>query len=151
MDIGSKCGYPASALSNFAPHEFIFDGVKCNSAEGPLQAFKQKNHEVQIEMCKLVGYAAKKRGKFLNWQDRQILFWKGKGYLRESKEYQELLDRLYDALATNDSFRRALLATGNAVLTHSIGRDKERETVLTRKEFCSRLMKLRERMKRGEI
>ena len=28
MDIGSKNGYPASALSNFAPHPFELDGVK---------------------------------------------------------------------------------------------------------------------------
>lgn len=34
MDIGSKNGYPASALSNFAPHLFELDGVKCNSMEG---------------------------------------------------------------------------------------------------------------------
>lgn len=23
MDIGSKCGYPASSLSNFSPHPFV--------------------------------------------------------------------------------------------------------------------------------
>jgi hypothetical protein len=27
MDIRSGAGWPASALSNFAPHQFIFDGV----------------------------------------------------------------------------------------------------------------------------
>jgi hypothetical protein len=37
MDIGSKSGYPSSALSNFAPHAFEFDGVKCASMEGLLQ------------------------------------------------------------------------------------------------------------------
>lgn len=151
MDIGSKCGYPASALSNFAPHKFTFDDVKCDSMEGLLQSFKQRNHEVQIEMCKLVGYAAKKRGKFLNWQTKQILYWKGKEYPRGSFEYQELLDRAYDALAQNEGFRKALLATGDAGLTHSIGRSNYRETVLTTTEFCSRLLKLRERIKRGEI
>lgn len=29
MDISSGAGYPASSLSNFAPHEFIIDGIKC--------------------------------------------------------------------------------------------------------------------------
>ena len=36
MDIGSKSGYPSSALSNFAPHAFVFDGVECASLEGLL-------------------------------------------------------------------------------------------------------------------
>ena len=40
MDIGSKAIYPASALSNFSPHPFTFDGVECNSMEGLLQSFK---------------------------------------------------------------------------------------------------------------
>ena len=38
MDIGSKAGYPASALSNFASHPFVFDGVECASMEGLVQA-----------------------------------------------------------------------------------------------------------------
>jgi hypothetical protein len=51
----------------------------------------------------------------------------------------------------NESFRRALLATNNAVITHSIGRSKEAETVLTEREFCSRLMALRDLLKNGDI
>ena len=31
MDIGSGNGFPASSLSNFAPHPFIIDGIPCNS------------------------------------------------------------------------------------------------------------------------
>lgn len=34
MDIGSGSGYPTSALSNFAPHPFIIDGIECNGMEG---------------------------------------------------------------------------------------------------------------------
>jgi predicted NAD-dependent protein-ADP-ribosyltransferase YbiA (DUF1768 family) len=37
MDIGSRHGYPANALSNFAPHPFNMDGVACASMEGFLQ------------------------------------------------------------------------------------------------------------------
>lgn len=146
MDIGSKCKYPACALSNFAPHKFIFDGVECNSMEGLLQAFKSRNHEVQIERCKLVGFKAKMAGKNINWQERQKLYWKGVEYRRDSQDYQDLLDRAYAALATNESFQKALLATGDATLTHSIGRTNFRETILTRQEFCSRLMKIRKEL-----
>jgi len=34
-----------------------------------------------------------------------------------------------------------------AVLTHSIGKRKESETVLTTREFCSRLTAIRQRLK----
>ena len=44
MDIGSGNGYPSSALSNFAPHEFELDGVKCASMEGFLQSLKFKSY-----------------------------------------------------------------------------------------------------------
>lgn len=52
MDIGSQNSYPASALSNFAPHPFIIDGIECNSMEGFLQSLKFKNPEMQKEVCK---------------------------------------------------------------------------------------------------
>lgn len=42
MDVGSKNAYPASALSNFSPHPFEIDGVKCNSMEGFLQSTFRK-------------------------------------------------------------------------------------------------------------
>lgn len=151
MDIGSKSGYPSSALSNFAPHKFTFEGVECNSMEGLLQAFKSKNHEVQIERCKLVGYAAKKSGSKINWQREQLLWWKGKSYRRQGQEYQELLDNAYSSLALNEGFRRALISTDDAVLTHNIGRTNEKETVLTRNEFCSRLTKLRDMIRKELI
>ena len=31
MDIGSGNGYPSAALSNFAPHPFVLDGVEIAS------------------------------------------------------------------------------------------------------------------------
>ena len=150
MDIGSGSGFPAAALSNFAPHPFIFDGVECASMEGLLQSFKFKDVEMQKEVCKLVGKAAKFKGKKKKWWRDQTLFWQGQEFKRDSQEYQELLDKAFDALATNSSFKKALLATKNATLTHSIGKSKPAETVLTRQEFCSRLTKIRERLQKGD-
>lgn len=147
MDIGSKNGYPSSALSNFAPHPFTLDGIDCSSMEGWLQSLKFKNPEMQKHICKLVGFAAKKAGKDKRWYVYQTLYWQDKEYKRDSKAYQELLDKAYDALfSCSDSFRRALKASGDAVLTHSIGRTDYSKTVLTRTEFCSRLTKLRNRL-----
>ena len=143
MNIGSGNKYPSNALSNFAPHPFVLDGVEINSMEGLLQSFKFKNPEMQKEICKLVGRQAKFAGKNKKWWTTQILYWQGKEYKRDSEEYQQLLDKAYNALAQNKSFQRALVASGSAVLSHSIGKTKQNETVLTRKEFCSRLTVIR--------
>ena len=147
MDIGSGSGFPSGTLSNFAPHPFVIDGVECNSMEGFLQSLKFSNPEMQKEVCKLVGKAAKFRGKKKKWWKTQTLYWQGVEIARSSEEYQNLLDRAFDALAQNSGFRAALLATGNSVLTHSIGKTKITETVLTRQEFCSRLTKIREELR----
>lgn len=143
MEIGSGAGFPGDALSNFAPHPFIIDGVECASMEGFLQSLKFSNPDMQREVCKLVGKAAKFKGKPKKWYRTQTLYWQGKEYKRDSEEYQELLDRAYNELGKNTGFQRALLATGNATLTHSIGKNKQSETVLTVKEFISRLYRLR--------
>ena len=148
MDIGSGNGFPCDALSNFAPHPFVIDGVECASMEGFLQSLKFSNPDMQKEVCKLVGKAAKFKGKPKKWYRTQTLYWMGKEYKRDSDEYQELLDRAYDALSQNTGFQRALLATGNATLTHSIGKNKQSETVLTVKEFVSRLYKIRDRLEK---
>lgn len=150
MDIGSGSGWPAAALSNFSPHPFVIDGVECASMEGFLQSLKFKEPDMQIEVCKLVGKAAKFKGKKKKWWKTQTLHWQGQEFKRDSQEYQDLLDRAFDALAQNTSFQKALLATNNATLTHSIGKSKKQETVLTKQEFCSRLIKIRKKLQRGE-
>lgn len=144
MDIGSGNTYPANSLSNFAPHPFKIDGIICNSMEGFLQSLKFKSEEMQEYVCSLVGYAAKKKGSKKNWQESQTLHWRGIPIKRESKEYQDLLDRAFTELYKNTKFKAALEASGKAVLTHNIGKTDSAKTVLTTREFCSRLTKLRD-------
>jgi predicted NAD-dependent protein-ADP-ribosyltransferase YbiA (DUF1768 family) len=144
---GSNTSYPGKALSNFSPHPFVFRGFECNSMEGFLQGLKFKSPEMQAEVFKLVGFAAKKKGKPKNWYRDQTLYFQGHPIKRDSQDYQDLLDEAYDELYKNDSFRKALEASGNAVLVHSIGKHKISETVLTEREFCNRLTRLRN----GEI
>ena len=146
MDIGSGSGWPSAALSNFAPHPFVIDGVECASMEGFLQSLKFKDSAMQVEVCKLVGKAAKFKGKKKKWWRTQTLYWQGIEYKRDSKEYQELLSRAFAELGKNTSFQKALLATGTATLTHEIGKTKISETVLTRQEFCGRLMAIRAKL-----
>lgn len=139
MDIGSGNGYPSSALSNFAPHEFELDGVKCASMEGFLQSLKFKDIEMQKYVCTLVGKAAKFKGKPKKWWVSQTLYWQGVEYKRESKEYQELLKRAYTALSKNAGFRRAIIVSGKSVYTHSMGKNDPTHTILTEREFVSML------------
>lgn len=116
--------------------------------EGLVQAFKFDKPHIQVEVCKLVGLAAKRRGSKRNkaWKQRQTLWWDGVAYDRHGPEYQLLLDAAFDALSENDGFRRALIATGKSNLTHAIGKNDPRDTVLTEREFCSRLTKIRDRL-----
>lgn len=148
MDIGSGSGYPAGNLLNFHPYQFEIDGVTCNSMEGFLQSLKFSNPVMQEYVCSLVGKKAKFKGKKKKWFKDQTLYWRGNPIKRDSKEYQDLLDRAFEALATNKKFQKTLLDTQNATLTHAMGKKKSSETVLTTQEFCSRLTKIREQLKK---
>jgi predicted NAD-dependent protein-ADP-ribosyltransferase YbiA (DUF1768 family) len=145
MNIKSGGKYPSNALSNFAPHPFIIDGMSCNSMEGFLQSLKFKSIDMQEHVCTLVGRAAKKKGSKKNWKQSQILYWRGVEYKRDSDEYQELLDKAYMCMYNDsNSFRKALEAAKGTTLTHSIGKNKIKDTILTTTEFCSRLTMLRD-------
>lgn len=147
LDIGAKHGYPSNALSNFAPHTFTFDGVECASMEGFLQSLTFDKPHLQVEVCKLTGIRAKNRGKENNkhWKLEQKLWWGTETLDRHGDEYQHLLDRAYLELTRqSEKFRQALIDSGDAKLTHDIGRTSPFETILTQREFCRRLERLRE-------
>jgi len=147
MDIRSGKDYPSRALSNFAGHRFALDGVECHSMEGWLQSLKFKNPDMQVEVCKLVGFAAKRKGKGKNWWRDGKLYWRGQEIDRFSDDYQALLDRAYEAMFDQcEGFRKALAASAGATLTHSIGRRDPKQTILTVAEFCGRLTRLRARL-----
>lgn len=145
MDIGSGNGYPSSSLSNFAGHRFIIDGVTCNSMEGFLQSLKFESPEMQEYVCSLIGKMAKFKGKPKKWFTKQELYWRGRVIDRHSDEYQNLLDRAFQAMYDqSESFRKALKASEGSNLSHSMGKSDPKKTVLTNTEFLSRLRSLRE-------
>lgn len=149
MDISSGGRWPSCALSNFAPHEFTIDGVKCASMEGFLRSLKFKSPEMQEHVCTLVGKAAKFKGSKKNWWRDQTLWWRGKPMHRQSEAYSELISRAYNELAKNAKFQNALLATRDSTLTHSMGHNKKSETILTEQEFCSNLHRVRANMRQN--
>ena len=147
MGIGSNAEYPSAALSNFSPHSFSIDGVSCASMEGFLQSLKFDDPERQRQICALVGGKAKGKGRKRKWFLDQTLYWLGKPMDRHGSEYQSLLDRAFNAMfESSEPFRNALKASGKATLTHSIGKDDAKATILTINEFIKRLVKLRSRL-----
>lgn len=145
MNVGSGNGYPASALSNFSVHPFVLDGVKCTSMEGFLQSLKFESIDMQKHICTLAGLGAKRAGSNKKWYRKQLLYWNGKTYARKGINYQNLLNRAYNAMYKDcEGFRKALEASGNSNLTHTIGKTDQAKTVLTIQEFVSRLTLLRD-------
>jgi mannose-6-phosphate isomerase-like protein (cupin superfamily) len=145
VDIHSKGLYPSSDLSNFGAHPFIFDGVECVSMEALLQSLKEQNPEVQKWICKLSGKEAKKYGEQLNSSRTagDPLYWQGTAIDRFSRDYQSFLDRAYLELSHVPSFRSALLASGDKLLLHTMGKKTPEETILTEMELGTRLLRLR--------
>ncbi len=145
MDIGLQAKWPARQLSNFALSPFIYDGVKCASAEGIIQALKRKSPGIQEHGCTLVGLTAKRWGGNIKWWNRKAneqLYWKDEGFAAHSDRHLEIVEGILRAKFTQHAgSRRALLATNDAKLTHSIGR--ETKTTLKASDFCRLLMKIR--------
>jgi predicted NAD-dependent protein-ADP-ribosyltransferase YbiA (DUF1768 family) len=146
MDIKSGCGWPASQLSNFAYATFEIDGIKCSSMEGFIQALKRKNPEIQKYGCTLVGIKAKYWGKGIKWWQRpanEQLWWLGESFPAHGDKHLEIVEKALRCKFTqHDGSKRALIATQNAVLKHSIGNNDR--TSLKANDFCRLLMKIRE-------
>lgn len=143
IDIHSKGKWPSNALSNFYPHEFIFEGVKCGSMEGFLQSLKTDSIERQQLVCSLSGKEAKLRSTD-TWKKEQNVFWSGHRINRHGNQFQFLIRRAYrEMIKQCPDFREALFATGTKRLLHSIGNPNPMDTNLTDKEFCDILTELR--------
>ena len=144
IDIWSTKSYPANVLSNLYPNAFEIDGVKCASMEGFLQSLKITDIQEQCKICALSGLEAKARSTS-EWQLTQNLYWQGHIVHRQSPEFQDLIFRAYELLfQQNKVFREALLATKGKQLYHVRGVSDPRKTILTEKEFCTSLMRIRD-------
>jgi len=152
MDIGSKSKWPARQLSNFAVSPFVFDNVVCASMEGFIQALKRKDEGIQHYGCMLVGIGAKRWGSGPKWWSRpqhKQLFWRGVGFEAHGEQHLLLIEGALRAKFTqHDGSKRALLATNNSNLTHSIGRNNK--TSLKASDFCRLLTKIRTELQNEE-
>lgn len=146
--LSSSENYPEGELSNFSNFPFCIDGVRCGGMEGFLQSLKFISKRRQREVAALFGKAAKHKGENkLLWKLTGIVFWQGKPYRRSGAAFTSLIGRAYDELfSSSPEFREALGATERKPLSHSIGKSKKRQTILTESEFISNLLRLREKL-----
>lgn len=151
IDISSTNKYPAGFLSNFTPYTFTFRGIEFTSMESLLQGLKFEGVETQNSVFQRVGVKAKLRGKKRKWYLDQTLYWQGTPIKRDSAEYQSLVKEAFEALAQNTDFQKALLATGDKTLYHTIGKTDPTRTILTEEEFCEILTKVRTALKKKQL
>lgn len=146
IDIRSRNGWQAYALSNFYPHAFEFDGIHCGSMEGFLQSLKTNDIKRQSLVCSLSKKEAKQRSTD-TWKKEQNIYWKGRTFNRHGNQFQFLIRRAYRAMLKQcPKFREALIATRNKKLYHTIGKNNPLETILTEIEFCAILTELRKEL-----
>ncbi len=147
IDFRSK-NLAAKKLSNLYPHPFVFQGIQCGSMEGFLQSLKRKDIPIQQHICGKAAFDAKFASKGIVWQDTG-LWWNGVQLDRFGEDYALLLVHAYEELFfQNRDFFDTLMGTGDAVLEHSIGRPNQKDTILTKSEFCGILTNLRTRIAR---
>lgn len=140
IDIHSKKRGIAGRLSNFTRRDFEFDGIHCRSVEGFLQSLKYEDTNIQRVICGLWGVQAKLAGEGADWKTDQTLYWCGRSYKRESKDYHDLIKRMYTELYLSDAeLRRDIKKSRRYRLIHSIGNNDPKDTVLTEKEFIGML------------
>lgn len=143
IDISSTSKYPAGYLSNFTPYNFTFRGFEFTSMESLLQGLKFEGVETQNSVFQRVGVKAKLRGKKRKWYLDQTLYWQGTPMKRDSTEYRSLVKEAFEALSQNADFQKALLATDNKTLYHTMGKSDTTRTILTEEEFCEILTGIR--------
>lgn len=149
IDTGFRLEGLSRELSNLFPRPFVLNDVQCGGIEGFLQSLKYPDRDEQIAVASLSGFEAFKIGQLGNaWKDTQLLYWNEKEYPRLSKKYHQLLTRAYDAcFDQNVEFVAALVETGDAILTHSIGKHDPTNTTLTEWEYIYQLYRLRTKAK----
>jgi hypothetical protein len=148
IDISKQSDFPYNLLSNFQERHFKLDGVEIYSIESFLQALKYKDTSKQKSVCKLTAKEANQAGNKLLCKLRKSLgvyYWNNNRIKRNSQEYDTLISRAYDAMASsNPDFITVLSETYPFKLSYKIGKQSKHQTALTESEFVSQLYRLRD-------
>lgn len=149
IDVFAGGSYPSGALSNFNHYPFVFFGIKIESMEGFLQGLKFKSITEQNKLFSMHGIEAKRAGAKQKVKDC-ILYIQGRPLHRLSEKYYEIIRLAYFTMAkSNPEFCKALLATGNKKIRHSVGKSDKLISILTEEEFCDILEEIRNVLRRN--
>ena len=150
INVGYKYKGPYSKiLSNLFPYEFEFKGKKLSSIESFFQGIKFKDIEMQNLVFNYSGLDSNnvKACSDYDWKETGIIYWQGKEFDRNSKEYDDLIDELYISAIQNPLYRSALKKCNKNII-HTMGEKEKSETVFTRYEFEKQLNCLKDFLKR---
>lgn len=137
INVGYKLKGPFSkVLSNLFPYEFTFRGKELSSIESFFQGIKFKDINMQNYIFKYSGLDSNniKVASDFNWKEKGIIYWQGTAIMRDSQEYDDLIDELYISAIQNPLYRNVLKNCEKEII-HSIGENEKAETVFTRYEF----------------
>jgi len=142
--------WPGNVLSNFAATPFTLDGVSCANSEAFIQSLKLTDPEVQRTFCGLAGEEAWRRGSKLTAAlfERGCIHWQGAEIELHCAEHFVLVKRgLAAKFSQSEPAREALLASGEAVLTHDYGQVPGKQQSLPVEVFCRLVTELRAELK----
>lgn len=139
----------AKALSNLFPYEFEFRGKKFNSIESFFQGLKFENIEMQNLVFSYYGINSNyvKACSEYDWKQTGIVYWQGEEIIRNSKQYDDLVDELYISAIQNPLYRN-LLKTCQKEIIHTMGDKEKNESLFTRYEFEKQLNCLKDFLKK---
>lgn len=147
VNVGYKLhGALPKILSNLFPYTFYFRGYTLHSIESFFQGIKFKNKKAQKEVFKLSGLDSNniKAAQDYSWKKENKIYFMGKPYQRDGKEYELLVDELYISLLQNPLYVDALKNVKEKYILHAMGEVSQSETVFTRYEFERQLNCLKE-------
>lgn len=146
-DIHPEGRHPEDILSRLCNNDFCYDKVQCGCMEAFLQSLRYRDEEIQRKVCVM---SASELGYQLewypapDWRHSQTLWWKGKPIKRDSREYRTLIYRAHSEMFRwSYRFRSVLMQTLDKKLVCNSGDDDPRTCLLTDKEYCTILTRLR--------
>lgn len=146
-DINPEGRHPEDILSRLCNNDFCYDGIQCGCMEAFLQSLRYQNPEIQRQVCVMsaseLGYRLEEYPT-IDWRENQTLWWKGKPIKRDSRKYRRLIYEAHaDMFRWSYRFRSVLMQTAEKKLTFDSGNHNPWECLLTDKEFCKILTRLR--------
>ncbi len=142
--------WPGNILSNFADTPFVIDEVNCACSEAFIQSLKISDAIEQREFCSLQGQEAWEKGSERSHAvfEAGKVWWRGIPHTLHSIEHYQLVKRGLSAkFSQSEVARIALLATGEAELTHDYGQSPGKKQSLPVDKFCQIVTEIRRELR----